>query len=161
MGLMAIGFYTPTIPAATPDEKLMPAPALVVQAIDGKTIDLQQQKGKVVFINFWATWCPPCLAELPAVNELYSKIKDNQDIVFVTIDVDNKLGNSTAFLKNKDYQLPVYGGNLNGLPKTFYSGTIPTTLVIDKKGFVIFNNANKANYASQRFIDYLVGLSKK
>ena len=161
MGLMAVGFYNPTIPATTPGEKLMPAPPLIVQNIDGKMTDLQQQKGKVVFINFWATWCPPCLAELPSVNDLYLKVKDNPNIVFITIDVDNKLSNSVAFIKNKGYQLPVYGGNLNGLPTSFYSGTIPTTLIIDKQGLIVFNHADKANYANQKFINYLVELSKK
>src|ERR1700712_2168374 len=88
MGLMATGFYNPSIPTLKPGEKLMPAPAMVVQTIDGKVIDLQQQKGKVVFINFWATWCPPCLAELPSINDLYLKLKDNPNIVFLAVDVD-------------------------------------------------------------------------
>src|ERR1700753_3757033 len=70
MGLMLVGFFKPNIQQVKPGEKLPPAPAMVVQTIDGKTIDLQQQKGKVVFINFWATWCPPCLAEMPSVNDL-------------------------------------------------------------------------------------------
>ena len=65
VGLMSLGFYSPKIPVIKAGEKLMPAPAMIVQTIDGKTIDLQQQKGKVVFINFWATWCPTCRAEMP------------------------------------------------------------------------------------------------
>jgi thiol-disulfide isomerase/thioredoxin len=161
MGMMATGFYNPTIPTIKPGEKLMPAPAMVVQTIDGKMIDLQQQKGKVVFINFWATWCPPCLAELPSVNDFYLKVKDNPNIVFLAVDVDNQLDKSSAFLKNKGYQLPAYGGNLTGLPTNFYSGTIPTTLVIDKRGFVVFNHASKANYNDDKFAQYVIGLAKQ
>lgn len=161
MGLMATGFYNPAIPTIKPGEKLMPAPAMVVQTIDGKVIDLQQQKGKVVFINFWATWCPPCLAELPSVNDFYLKVKDNPNIVFLAVDVDNQLDKSSAFLKNKGYQLSAYGGNLNGLPTNFYSGTIPTTLVINKRGFVVFNHASKASYNDDKFVQYVIGLTKQ
>lgn len=160
MGLMLVGFFRPSIPAAKPGEKLMPAPAMIVQGIDGKVINLQQQKGKVVFINFWATWCPPCLAELPSVNDLYLKLKDNPDVVFLTIDVDGTLSKSSRFLKGKGYSFKVYSRQ-NELPKQFFSGSIPTTLVIDKKGLVVFNHIDRANYDDDKFTQYLIGLSKQ
>ncbi|MBS1523412.1 MAG: TlpA family protein disulfide reductase [Bacteroidetes bacterium] len=161
MGLMSLGFYNPKIPTIKPGEKLMPAPAMTVQTVDGKTIDLQQQKGKVVFINFWATWCPPCRAEMPSVNEFYEKVKNDPGIVFLSVDVDNRLNNSSAFMKSSGYNIPVYGGNLDGLPTTFYSGTIPTTLVIDKRGLVVFNHAGKASYDGDEFAKFVLGLTKQ
>ena len=161
IGLMSLGFYNPKIPVIKPGEKLMPAPALIVQTIDGKTIGLQQQKGKVVFINFWATWCPPCRAEMPSVNDFYEKVKNDSNIVFLSIDVDNRLNNSSAFMKNSGYQIPVYGGNLDGLPAAFYSGTIPTTLVIDKHGLVVFNHTGKASYDDDEFARFVTGLTKQ
>jgi len=161
MGLMSLGFYNPKIPVIKPGEKLMPAPAMVVQSVDGKTINLQQQKGKVVFINFWATWCPPCLAEMPTVNDFYQKVKNDPNIVFLMVDVDDRLNNSSAFMKNKGYQMPVYGGNLDGLPTIFYSGTIPTTLIIDKRGLVVFNHAGKASYDGDEFVKFVSGLAKQ
>jgi thiol-disulfide isomerase/thioredoxin len=161
MGLMSLGFYNPKIPTLKPDEKLMAAPAMVVQTVDGKSIDLRQQKGKVVFINFWATWCPPCRAEMPTVNDFYEKVKNDPNIVFLSVDVDNKLNNSSAFMKNSGYQIPVYGGNLDGLPTAFYSGTIPTTLVIDKRGLVVFNHAGKASYDGDEFAKFVLGLAKQ
>ena len=161
MGLMWLGFYNPKIPVIKPDEKLLPAPAMVVQSVDGKMIDLQQQKGKVVFINFWATWCPPCLAEMPSVNDLYKKVKDEPNIIFLSVDVDNRLNNSSAFMKSNGYQLPVYGGNLDGLPTAFYSGTMPTTLVIDESGLVVFNHAGKASYDGDGFARFILGLAKQ
>jgi thiol-disulfide isomerase/thioredoxin len=161
MGFMLVGFFKPTIPQVKPGEQLPQAPAMIVQSIDGKTIDLQQQKGKVVFINFWATWCPPCLAEMPSVNDLYLKVKNNPNIVFLSVDVDNKLSRSSQFMQKNGYQLPVYGGRLDGLPRNLFSGTIPTTLVIDKKGNVVFNEVNRANYNDEKFADYIIGLSKQ
>jgi thiol-disulfide isomerase/thioredoxin len=161
MGLMSLGFYNPKIPVIKPGEKLMPAPAMVVQTIDGKTIDLQQQKGKVVFINFWATWCPPCRAEMPSVNDFYEKVKNDPNIIFLSVDVDNRLNYSSSFMKKQGYQIPVYGGNLDGLPATFYSGTIPTTLVIDKRGLIVFNHAGKASYDSDEFAKFVLRLTKQ
>lgn len=161
MGLMLVGFFRPSIPSVKPGEKLMPAPAMVVQSVDGKMLKLQQQKGKVVFINFWATWCPPCLAEMPSVNDLYEKVKDNPNILFLSVDVDNKLAKSSVFLQKRGYKFPVYGGNLADLPKEFYSKSIPTTLVIDKQGLVVFNNIDRANYNDDKFTQYLIGLSKQ
>jgi len=161
MGLMSLGFYNPKIPVIKPGEKLMPAPAMMVQTIDGKTINLQQQKGKVVFINFWATWCPPCLAEMPTVNDFYEKVKNDPNIIFLAVDVDNRLNSSPAYMRKQGYQIPVYGGNLDGLPTTFYSGTIPTTLVIDKRGLVVFNHTGKASYDGDEFAKFVLGLAKQ
>ena len=161
VGLMSLGFYSPKIPVIKAGEKLMPAPAMIVQTIDGKIIDLQQQKGKVVFINFWATWCPPCRAEMPSVNAFYERVKNNPNIVFLSVDVDNKLNNSSAFMKNGGYQIPVYGGNLDGLPGPLYSGSVPTTLVIDKRGLVVFHHTGQANYDSDKFIFFVLGLAKQ
>jgi thiol-disulfide isomerase/thioredoxin len=161
MGLMAIGFYNPQIPVIKPGEKLMPAPAIVMQNTQGTITSLDQHRGKVVFINFWATWCPPCLAELPSVNNLYLRVKNNPNIVFMTVDVDNNLPKSSQFLKDRGYQLPVYSANLNGLPTDFYSGTIPTTVVINKRGLVVFNHANKASYDDPKFADFITKLSKE
>jgi thiol-disulfide isomerase/thioredoxin len=161
MGLMLVGFFKPPIPEVKPGEKLPQAPAMVVQNSDGRVIDLQQQKGKVVFINFWAAWCPPCLAELPLINDLYLKVKDNPNIIFLAVDVDNNLSRSSQLLQKNGYRFSAYGGKLNGLPSQFYSGIIPTTLVIDKKGFVVFNHVDRANYADEKFAEYIIGLSKQ
>ncbi|MGZ3822898.1 MAG: TlpA family protein disulfide reductase [Mucilaginibacter sp.] len=161
MGFMMLGFFKPPVPAAKPGEKLEQAPAMVLQSSNGQIIDLQEQKGKVVFINFWATWCAPCLAELPSINDLYLKVKDNPNIVFLCVDVDSDLPKSSAFLQKKGYLFPPYKGVIDNLPKQFYSGNIPTTLVIDKKGFVVFNHIDRANYDDKQFTQYLIGLSKQ
>ncbi len=161
MGLMMIGFFKPPIPESKPGEKLEPAPAFVVQNVNGKVLDLQQQKGKVVFINFWATWCPPCLGELAAIDELYQKVKNDPNIVFLSVDVDNTLTKSARLLQSKGYQFPVYGGRMGDLPKSFFSGIIPTTIIINKKGQVLFNHTNRANYADDAFARYITGLAKE
>ncbi|MFI5162640.1 MAG: TlpA family protein disulfide reductase [Sphingobacteriales bacterium] len=159
MGMMALGFFKPDIPKL--GEKSMPAPQMQVQDIKGKVTDLQQLKGKVVFINFWATWCPPCLAELPSINTLYQKVKNDPDIIFLTVDIDNNLQKSTQFLQNKRYNLSVYGGSPTQVPDKLYENGIPTTLIIDKKGNIVFTHFNRANYDDDKFLQFLLGLSKQ
>lgn len=160
LGFMMVGFFKPPIPPKSSGQKLYQAPPFEVQSINGQTISLQQQKGKVVFLNFWATWCPPCLAELPSINDFYLKIKDNPNIVFISVDSDNDLPKSTLFLQKRGYQFPVYGGNAGSLPEQFFSGTIPTTIVIDKNGLVVFNHINRANYNDEKFAAYILDLAK-
>ncbi len=159
MGLMMIGFFKPDIPK--PGEKPIPAPRMQVQDINGKITDLQQLKGKVVFVNFWATWCPPCLAELPSINALYQKVKSNPDIVFLTVDIDNNLQKSTQFLQNKGYTFTVYGGTPAQVPDKLYENGIPTTFVIDKKGNVVFSHFNRANYNDDKFEQFITALSNQ
>jgi len=161
MGLMTIGFFKPDIPQPKPGDKREPVPAMLVHNTDGKRVDLQQQKGKVVFINFWATWCPPCLAELPSVNALYQKVKTDTNVVFITVDVDNDLIKSTQFIHNKGYTFPVYGGSPADVPDKFYSNGIPTTLVVDKKGNIVFSHFNRANYDDQAFTEFISELAKQ
>lgn len=157
-GLMTVGFFKPDIPKLKPNGAYQQAPPVQLQTPDGRVINLQDQKGKVVFINFWATWCPPCLAELPTINALYEKEKSNPNVVFVTVDIDNELPKSTKFLKLKDYRFPVYAATG---AKQLYNEGIPTTLVIDKKGDIVFSHFNRANYNSDQFEKFLDDLAKQ
>lgn len=99
----------------------------------GKTVTLSALKGKVVFINFWATWCPPCKAEMPTINELRKKFKGNDDIVFLMVDVDGKIEKSKAFMAENNYDLPVYAPK-SSIPSEFLGNAIPTTVILDKNG---------------------------
>ncbi|MGZ3999211.1 MAG: TlpA family protein disulfide reductase [Mucilaginibacter sp.] len=157
-GLMSVGFFKPDIPQLRPGTQYQPAPPIQLQTPDGKTINLPDEKGKVIFINFWATWCPPCLAELPTINALYEKIKGNPNVVFVTVDIDGDLPKSTKFLLLKDYGFPVYAAV--GAEK-LYSEGIPTTLVIDMKGSIVYSHFNRANYSSDQFEKFIDDLAKQ
>lgn len=103
------------------------------QAVDKSKINTKDLIGKVVFINFWATWCPPCIAEMPSIQALYNKFKDNKDIVFLMVDVDADLKGADRFMRKNKYELPVYIPNSN-IPTSFLEGSIPTTVILDKRG---------------------------
>ena len=121
---------------------------------DGKTVSLKSLKGKVVFINFWATWCPPCIQEMPSINQLKQSFNGNNDIVFLMVDVDNKIEKSTAFMNKKKYDLPVYvpAGNI---PSDYLGGAIPTTVILDKSGDMIARLEGGRDYSSPEIVKAL------
>ena len=117
----------------------------------GETVSLSSLKGKVVFINFWATWCPPCIQEMPTINELKAKYKGNDDIVFLMVDVDNKMEKSTAFMEKNKYDLPVYVPASN-IPSEYLGSSIPTTVILDKSGDMIARIEGGRDYTSPEII---------
>ncbi|HBN6702598.1 TPA: redoxin family protein [Elizabethkingia anophelis] len=121
---------------------------------EGKTVSLNELKGKVVFINFWATWCPPCIQEMPSINKLKQSFKDNEEIVFLMVDVDNKMEKSTAFMAKNGYDLPVYvpAGNI---PPEYLGEAIPTTVILDKSGDMIGRIEGGRDYTSPEMLKIL------
>lgn len=108
-------------------------------------------RGKVVFINFWASWCPPCRAEFPSIETLYTQFKDNPDMFFLTINEDSDLAKGRAYLDKENFSVPLYTANGN-VPREIYSGALPTTIVLDKDGKIRFHHTGFANYASGKFV---------
>jgi thiol-disulfide isomerase/thioredoxin len=131
-----------------------PAPEMFFRDAAGTPVALSSLKGKVVFINFWAAWCPPCRAEMPSVDRLYRQWKDNPGIVFLIVDADSEPDKAAAFMRDHGYQLPValLAGNV---PRNVYSGTLPTTLLIDKAGRIVFRETGAADYSSRRMEQYI------
>lgn len=121
---------------------------------DGEIIHLASLKGKVVFINFWATWCPPCVAEMPSIQKLYSSFKENEDVVFMMLDVDNNRGKSQKFMDRKKYDLPVYTP-VSVLPPSYMSGAIPTTLVLNKYGRIVFKHEGMGDFSNVEFKTFI------
>ncbi|MCF6351608.1 MAG: TlpA family protein disulfide reductase [Cyclobacteriaceae bacterium] len=129
--------------------------------MDGNTLDFETLKGKVIFINMWATWCAPCIAEMPSIQELYNKYKDNSDAVFVMISFDKDPEKAKNFIARKEYDLPVYFPNETQIPKVYDSKGIPTTYVIDKKGYIAYRKVGMASYDSNSFVKLMDGLLAK
>jgi len=126
---------------------------------DGKIVSLGALKGKVVFINFWATWCPPCIHEMPSINRLRQSFKDNDDIVFLMVDVDNKMEKSTAFMEKNKYDLPVYVA-AGDIPPDYLESSIPTTVILDKSGDMIARIEGGRDYTSPEMVQALNELVK-
>jgi thiol-disulfide isomerase/thioredoxin len=124
---------------------------------DGKTTSTADLAGKVVFVNFWATWCPPCRAEMPSLNGLYKKFQHDTGYVFLFISEDEDFGKAVSYLNDKKLDMPAYRAT-SVLPAAVFSGTLPTTIVIDKTGKIVYRHEGMANYDNKKFIRTLTAL---
>lgn len=159
-GLMKIGLFQPDIKENKRAEDINAlTPAIVFKDSAENSVNLSDLKGKVVFINFWATWCPPCRAEMPSIEHLYQQFKNDNDVVFLMVDVDNNYINAKKFMDRKNYTLPVYTMG-SSVPKNLMSGTIPTTLILDKKGQLVFKQEGATDFTNKDIQNYLKTLSK-
>ncbi|MEJ5056232.1 TlpA family protein disulfide reductase [Sphingobacterium sp. MYb382] len=123
----------------------------MVKDEQGNTIKLSDLKGKVVFINFWATWCPPCIAEMPSIASLKKTFKDDKDLVFLMVDVDNNIKKSTKFMAKEKLDLPVHVP-ASQIPATLLGSSIPTTVIIDKKGEIVVRAEGGRDYTNPKII---------
>lgn len=140
---------------------LMPAaqtPEVKFKDENCETVSLNSLKGKVVFINFWATWCPPCIAEMPSINALYSEFRDNDKVLFLMVDVDNNRTKSERFMKKRNFDLPVYTP-AGPVPPSYLAGAIPTTLVLNKNGEVVFKHEGMSDFSDGEFKTFLIKLA--
>ena len=158
--LMKAGFFQPDLPAKTESSAaLAPAEQASFKDGEGKIVDLSALKGKVVFINFWATWCPPCIAEMPSINTLYHQFKDDKKVVFLMVDLDGNYAQSSAFMKKNGYDLPVYTP-ASEIPAAYFSGSLPATAILDQNGQLSFHHVGGADYSNPEVAEHIRKLSK-
>lgn len=117
-----------------------------LQDLEGVQLNFNTSKDKVVLINFWATWCPPCIAEMPSLHKLHEDYKDKVDFYFVSneeVDVLNK------FLSENKYSFNVHIPTTQ-YPKAFDVSGIPRTFLIDKSGNIVIDKTGAANWNSEK-----------
>ncbi len=124
---------------------------------DDRLVNLSELQGKTIFLNFWASWCPPCRAEMPTIQSLYNQLQNKSDVVFVLVSLDNNLSKGKEFIKNEGFTFPVFFLN-SSLPQVYDTGTIPSTFVISKEGKIIAKRVGMADYDSKKFIRFLNSL---
>lgn len=160
-GFMKIGFFQPDLPSTIQNktETRYPlVPDLRFRTVNDSSINLGTLRGKTIFINFWATWCPPCIAEIPGINGLYQKLRHDSSFVFLMADVDGNFEKSKTFMTNHNTNLPLVKAEVM-IPANVFTGTLPTTLVINKKGEIVFHEQGVANYGTKKFEMFLMKLS--
>lgn len=114
------------------------APDFQLQTLDGNTMKLSDLKGKKVILNFWATWCPPCKAEIPHMQEFYlEQTNDKVEILAVNLTTGEKNQNDVGtFVKDYGLTFPVLLDRTGEVGQTYQTFTIPTSYVIDTKGVI-------------------------
>ncbi|MEO5684620.1 MAG: TlpA disulfide reductase family protein [Chitinophagaceae bacterium] len=135
----------------------MPFAQLAFTDKNAAPLNTADLKGKIILVNFWATWCPPCIAEMGSLNTLYNKLKADPRFVFIMADADGNLPLSDAFMQKRGYSLPVY--QIAGpVPADLFAGTLPTTLIIDAKGNLVQKHEGIANYDTPEMLAFLKSL---
>lgn len=114
-----------------------PAPSFVAKDLDGRDVSLEDLRGKLVVLNFWATWCEPCAREWPQLHRLAERLADRDDVVVVALSVDDELDDVTAFLDRmalSDTKVRVWWAAGQPIHRTYGSPKLPDTYVIDGGG---------------------------
>lgn len=117
----------------TAAQKPMPAPEFTLPDLDGKPHALADYRGKVVVLNFWATWCPPCRYEMPAMQRAWEKVRD-EDIVFIGVDVGEDTDTVFTFLADYPVDFPLLLDEEAKVIEQYPVTGLPTTYIIDPQG---------------------------
>lgn len=151
-GIMKLGIFQPKFEKLETIENK--SYELQVKDADSNIIHLNDLKGKVVFINFWATWCPPCIAEMPSINALHQKFANDSEVEIIALEMDGNVEKANKFMNRKGYDIPTYFPN-SAIPYEFYDGTLPTTIILDKRGQLIYKIVGIADYSGEDILDIL------
>lgn len=125
--------------------------------LDGKELSLSDLKGKKVFLNFWATWCPPCKAEMPEIEKLYAETKDT-DLVIVAIEIGEPLSTVKSFIDSNKYSFKVLLDSDQSVASKYNIASIPTSYFIDANGNIISQNVGAMNIDKMK--TYIKALDK-
>jgi thiol-disulfide isomerase/thioredoxin len=113
------------------------APELEIRdTVTGQKVNIEQYKGKVLFVNFWATWCPPCREEIPSIETLHKELFGDRRFALITILYKDTSKAAYDYMKANGYTFPVYADH-DGTTSSRYKVTgVPETYLVDKKGIL-------------------------
>ena len=167
-GLLSSCAYTPQPLRPFPTSETAPigievgmrCPNLVFQDEQGQRKELQDYRGKIVFINLWGSWCIPCQREMPSIQKLYDNLKNDEGIVFLLLSTKKDFDESKRWARSLGYSIPRYMSTPPGDRPMINVRTIPRTLILDRNGIVIISKTGEENwiYWLERMRD-LIGVS--
>ena len=147
---LALALATPAVasdaPSTTPAEATrtevgQAAPTFALTTVDGTVFDLEEQRGKVVLLNFWATWCPPCIAEMPALRDRVYERFAGEDFAMLCIAREEDDAKIVPFAeKHEVTALPMAGDVDRSVYALYAEHTIPRNVVIDRDGRIVFQS---------------------
>jgi len=112
--------------------------------LNGVPYNFTATKGQVVLVNFWATWCPPCIAEMPSLVKLHEDYKDKVQFLFVSNEDQAVI---EAFLEKRGFTIPVHQP-ISAVPQALNTSSIPRTLLISKDGSIVIDKTGASNWNS-------------
>ncbi|WP_040210459.1 TlpA disulfide reductase family protein [Clostridium polynesiense] len=121
--------------------------------LSGKEVSLSDFKGKKIFLNFWASWCPPCKAEMPDMEKLYQETKDS-DLVILAVNIGEGRPTASKFIKENKLNFPVLLDDTTAIALKYEVASIPTSYFIDKDGNISAKHIGMMSYEKMKsFVD--------
>ena len=130
-----------------------------VKTLEGKSVSMGDLKGKVVFLNFWATWCFPCRMEMGSIQRLYDHFKDNPNIVFLCVS-EESADVVRKFWGKTHYTFPVYVTDGEKPPAAYSTYAIPVTYILSPQGQIVAEHTGAGQWDSSDSIRFLEGLTQ-
>ncbi len=161
-GLLATGAMNPNVEqieeSSEPNEIAATQADFSLNLVNskGERVSMEKYRGKVIFINFWATWCPPCVAEMPGINKMYNDI-DKDKIEVLMVSFDQKFEKAIQYKNKNVFDFEVYAPAA-AIPQMYDSPSIPTTFIINSKGELVFTHKGMADYNRADFKEFLKSL---
>jgi peroxiredoxin len=156
-----LGFAAITIASAQIDTTTLTrigdkAPIFTCKTIDGKTIDISKLQGKIIMINFFATWCGPCILELPLLQKnIWDKYKDNRDFELIILGRQHTEKEVSDFVKTKKFTMPFAPDPNREIYKLYATQFIPRNIIIGKDGKIIFQSMGYTEEEFKKIEDFL------
>ena len=134
------------------------APNFVLPDLNGREVDLASLRGKVVLLNIWATWCPPCVEEMPSMEKLYQALKD-QDFEILAVSIDaSGAGVVAPFMKKHRLSFTTLTDTEGGIARLYQTTGIPESFIIDKQGRILEKVIGPRDWASADALRYFRNL---
>jgi len=134
-----------------------------LEDLEVSAVSLKDFQGNVVFLNFWATWCPPCRVEMPAMEKLWQKFKQ-EDFVILAVDLRERKEKINSFVKTNGYTFPVLLDSMGAVANTYGIRAIPTTYLLDPEGRIVGKALGARDWASAdafKLIEQLLSKTNK
>jgi peroxiredoxin len=141
-------------------EKGRPAPDFTLPRPDGKMVSLADFRGKVVLINIWATWCPPCVAEMPSMEKLYQELQD-EDFEILAVSIDESGANTVrSFMKQHRLSFVSLNDSGGGIASLYQTTGVPESFIVDKDGILVEKVIGPRDWATPGAIRFFRNLIK-
>lgn len=137
------------------------APNFTAKDLNGKSISLADYKGKVVFLNLWATWCPPCREEMPSMQKLYEQLQ-GQDFEILAVSIDTDGAKSVApFMKKYGLTFPALLDPDNKVARLYQVTGVPESFILNKKGIIVKKIIGPMDWSSESALSFFYKLLKE
>lgn len=164
--LTALTILLASVPAISADAPLSPmrktpdAPAIGLEDLDGKIHTLEEYRGKVLIVNFWATWCPPCREEMPSMERAWNKVKD-KNVVMLAIDVGEDIDTVDSFINDYPVTFPILLDTDSKVARKWPVIGLPSTFIVDTEGRMVYRAIGGREWDEDEIIAPILELAEK